>query len=122
MEFKNPKYTNRHHTAIECEINHEDLGWVPFVCPKDQDHGTPVNTEALFIAMVASGNVENEDTQTEQELADIAQVEMDAANRQTLIETDWYIIRHYETGDVVPENITLSRAAARSAIVGTLPE
>jgi hypothetical protein len=33
MEYRNPKY-NRHGT-IDCEINHEKFGWIPFTASPD---------------------------------------------------------------------------------------
>ncbi len=33
-----------------------------------------------------------------------------------LLDTDWYVVRAYETGQPVPEEVTASRAAARALL------
>lgn len=45
----------------------------------------------------------------------VAQTNIDA--RMYLIETDWYVIRHMETGVPIPQEILDKRDAARASIV-----
>jgi len=46
-----------------------------------------------------------------------AQVAANTIHLAYLASTDWYITRHAETAEAVPEAITLARATARAAIV-----
>lgn len=39
------------------------------------------------------------------------------AARAYLTETDWYVVRHAETGKAIPEDVLARRAEARAAIV-----
>jgi len=39
------------------------------------------------------------------------------ASRAYLTETDWYIVRHAETGKAIPTEILTARAAARLKVV-----
>jgi Zn-dependent oligopeptidase len=46
----------------------------------------------------------------------LAEIESNAARvnaREYLKKTDWYIVRHAETGETIPEDILQKRAAAR---------
>ena len=45
----------------------------------------------------------------------IAQTNMDS--QMYLAETDWYVVRKFETGAAIPQDILDARAAARAAIV-----
>ena len=117
MQFKNAKYINSDHNMIDCEINHPDLGWTPFTCPQEQDHGTSVDTSALFSEMVASGNVEPEYIPTAGEVAASEQATLNAASREYLDSTDWYVIRQLSRGVAIPDDISTKRAKAISAII-----
>jgi len=55
MKFRNAKFLEN--GWIDCEIEHPSLGWIPFVCPPDNDSGTPLNNVALHAEMIASGTV-----------------------------------------------------------------
>jgi len=50
-EFRNAKYFTE--TIIDCEINHPDLGWVPFSC-NPNDSGSTVDVEKLYKELKAS--------------------------------------------------------------------
>ena len=39
-----------------------------------------------------------------------------AAARAYLAETDWYVVRHAETGKAIPDGILTARAAARAEV------
>lgn len=39
-----------------------------------------------------------------------------AEARAYLADTDWYVVRQAETGEVIPEDISLARAKAREAV------
>jgi hypothetical protein len=45
------------------------------------------------------------------------QAAKNAEARAYLSETDWYVVRHAETGQAIPQEITQARAAARDSIV-----
>lgn len=49
---------------------------------------------------------------------ELVHAETSAAARTYLAETDWYCIRHIETGEPIPVDITAARQAARAAITG----
>jgi hypothetical protein len=48
MDWKNAQYNAL--GTIDCEINHPDLGWIPFTC-NPQDKGAQFDTAALFLEM-----------------------------------------------------------------------
>ena len=48
------------------------------------------------------------------------QGQANAAARQYLLDTDWYVIRMQETGAPVPDEVLQARQAARDAIVTLL--
>lgn len=52
MNYRNPRWN--HCGTIDCEINHPELGWVPFTAnPRDpQRHGVE-----LYEAIVAAGGI-----------------------------------------------------------------
>jgi len=49
--------------------------------------------------------------------AEQIQAQVNAEARAYLLQTDWYVIRLQETGEVIPDNILQSRAEARSRVV-----
>ena len=49
--------------------------------------------------------------------AEQIQAQVNAEARAYLLQTDWYVIRLQETGQVIPDNILQSRAEARSRVV-----
>lgn len=44
-----------------------------------------------------------------------------AAARAYLAETDWYVVRHSETGKAIPEEILTARSAARAKVAAVTP-
>lgn len=52
--FRNPVYLEN--GWIDCEIEHERYGWIPFSCDPN-DKGALFDTKELYDAMVASGTV-----------------------------------------------------------------
>ena len=50
-EFRNAKYFNE--TIIDCEINHPELGWLPFSC-HPEDTGSTVDVVKLYEKLKAS--------------------------------------------------------------------
>ena len=50
-EFRNAKYINE--TIIDCEINHPELGWLPFSC-HPEDTGSTVDVVKLYEKLKAS--------------------------------------------------------------------
>jgi len=54
MNYRNAKYVTE--TIIDCEIEHEDYGWIPYsLDPTDED--MTVNNDDLLAAMEAAGDV-----------------------------------------------------------------
>lgn len=49
--------------------------------------------------------------------AEQIQAQANAEARAYLLQTDWYVIRLQETGEVIPDNILQSRAEARNRVV-----
>ena len=37
MDFKNPVWADKAHTAIDVMINHPSHGWIPYTCTTDMD-------------------------------------------------------------------------------------
>lgn len=35
IEFRNPHWVNAEHTLLDCEVNHPDMGWIPFTTSAD---------------------------------------------------------------------------------------
>jgi len=55
MQYRNARYISE--TVIDCEINHEDLGWIPYTLnPEDTDE--TIDNDSLLSAMIAAGDVE----------------------------------------------------------------
>lgn len=55
MEYRNAKYINAD-GWIDCEINHEKYGWIPYtINPNDTD--MTVNNDELLAAMATNGDV-----------------------------------------------------------------
>jgi hypothetical protein len=53
--------------------------------------------------------------QVEQEKAQQKQEQINKESREYLKSTDWYVIRHQETGEAIPQDILDARQAARDA-------
>ena len=47
----------------------------------------------------------------------ISQAQINADARAFLAKTDWYVVRHAETGEPVPDEIIKQRADARTRVV-----
>lgn len=54
MNYRNAQYTAN--GWIDCEIEHETYGWIPFTCDPN-DTGASFDTKALFDRMVSNGTV-----------------------------------------------------------------
>lgn len=54
MEWRNPQYNAA--GAIECEINHPQLGWIPFTASAG-DTGARFDVAAMLAEIVADGNI-----------------------------------------------------------------
>ena len=35
IEFRNPRWVNAEHTLLDCEVNHPEIGWIPFTTSSD---------------------------------------------------------------------------------------
>ena len=55
MDYRNAKFTGE--AEITCEINHEEHGWIPFTCHRD-DSGALFDVVTLYDAMAADSNTE----------------------------------------------------------------
>lgn len=55
MEYRNARFITSDNTAIDCEINHEEHGWIPFNCIREDPH-PPFDNAALFDTMAADSN------------------------------------------------------------------
>jgi|TARA_R100000027_G_C2210952_1_gene82976 hypothetical protein len=70
MDYRNAKFTGE--AEITCEINHEEHGWIPFTCHRD-DSGALFDVVTLYDAMAADSNTEAYVAPTEEEItADLA--------------------------------------------------
>lgn len=83
MDYRNPVYTEN--GCIDCEIDHPELGWLPFTAdPNDvEEHG-----RQLFSKIIKDGGVTEyvpPPPPTEEEVAEVVRRERDAL----LAETDW---------------------------------
>jgi hypothetical protein len=75
-------------------------------------------TEAIEIAQAIPADVESLTLDQQQATLIINdQRNKNIAARQSLKETDWYVIRSQETGVAVPEDIATQRQAARDSVV-----
>lgn len=91
------------------------------------DNGLQETWVAVDSSSIGIGDLYNFDTQvfSERTPEDTISAPVDSSeqdtlnktNRDHLNETDWYVIRHAETGVAIPQDILDSRAAARAAIV-----
>ena len=102
-------------TAWITSCKSQDSGWLvngTMSVPND-----PANRDcADVLAWIAEGNTPAPQY-TDAEIAANAQAELNATSQAYLDSTDWYVTRHAETAEAVPEAITLARATARSAII-----
>jgi len=54
MQYRNARYVSE--TVIDCEINHEDFGWIPYALnPEDADQ--TIDNDSLLSDMTAAGDV-----------------------------------------------------------------
>lgn len=85
--YRNAKYINDN-GWIDCEIEHETFGWIPYTLdPADTD--MTINNDDLLVAMEASGDVAAYVPPTQAELdAELARVEREARNRKLETEVD----------------------------------
>ncbi len=89
MQYRNARYVSE--TVIDCEINHEDFGWIPYtLSPEDTDQ--TVDNDSLLSTMEAAGDVEPYVAPTQEELDAIA-----AKN----VRSDRDFRLHYEVDPVV---------------------
>ena len=76
----------------------------------------PANRDcADVLAWIAEGNTPAPEF-TDAEIAANAQAELNVTSRAYLASTDWYVTRHAETGEAIPDDVIALRAAARLAI------
>ena len=62
---------------------------------------------------------------SEQKAEEAAKAEQERINNEArayLNQTDWYVTRHQETGQPIPENILTLRQEAREKVVDPSPE
>lgn len=79
--------------------------------------GTHENDEEVQEFIANGGVVDPEFTQ--EDLAQTEQDKINATARNYLDKTDWYVIRHQETGEPVPPEILTLRTEARAKVVST---
>jgi len=74
------------------------------------------NADYVLVAeWIAEGNTPEPEF-TDAEIAANAQAELNVTSRAYLASTDWYVTRHAETGEAIPDDVLALRAAARLAI------
>lgn len=67
MEYRNARYINNA-GCIDCEINHEKFGWIPYTLdPSDTDQ--TVDNDALLDAMAKNGDVASYVPPSQEEIA-----------------------------------------------------
>ena len=102
-------------TAWITSCKSQESGWLvngAMSVPND-----PANRHcADVLAWIAEGNVPAPEF-TDAEIAANAQGEINETSRAYLASTDWYITRHAETGEAIPDDITTNRASARADIL-----
>lgn len=83
-EFRNAKWAEDG-VAIDCEINHEKYGWIPFTCVEN-DGGALFDTTALYAQLLAAGPADYVAYQfSDEQLAEMAR-----QKRNTLLsDSDW---------------------------------
>lgn len=89
MEYRNARYVSA--TVIDCEINHEEFGWVPYTLTPD-DADQTIDNASLLSDMEAAGDVAAYVPPTEEELNALA-----AKN----VRSDRDFRLHYEVDPVV---------------------
>tara|TARA_R110000868_G_scaffold122556_2_gene324922 strand:+ start:495 stop:824 length:330 start_codon:yes stop_codon:yes gene_type:complete len=67
------------------------------------------------LAWIAEGNTPAPEF-TDTEIAANTQTEVNATSKAYLASTDWYVTRHSETGEAVPDDVVKARAKARKLI------
>lgn len=83
-QFRNAKWT-KDGVAIDCEINHEKYGWIPFTCVENDD-GALFDTTALYAKLLASNPAEYVEYQfSSEQLSEMARQKRDLL----LSESDW---------------------------------
>lgn len=69
MEYRNPVFTKP--SEITCEINHDEYGWIPFTCHRD-DTGATFDVAALYDTMAADSSIVAYVAPTQEELTILA--------------------------------------------------
>ena len=81
IAYRNAKYVTE--TVIDCEIEHEDYGWIPYsLDPADED--MTVNNDDLLVAMQAAGDVAAYVPPTQAELDEKLSNQLRAGRRSLL--------------------------------------
>ena len=85
MNYRNAKYISP--TNIDCEIEHEDYGWIPYTLdPTDED--MTVNNNDLLAAMTAAGDVAPYVPPTQAELDAALSAQLRSERDNLLVEVD----------------------------------
>ena len=102
-------------TAWITSCKSQESGWLVngnMSVPND-----PANRHcADVLAWIALGNVPAPEF-TDAEIAINAQAVINATSRSYLVSTDWYVIRHTESGVEVPSEVTTARESARTSVI-----
>lgn len=69
MQYRNARYISE--TVIDCEINHEKYGWIPYTLAPDDTDQT-IDNDILLSAMTVNGDVAPYIPPTQEELDIIA--------------------------------------------------
>ena len=88
MNYRNAKYISP--TNIDCEIEHEDYGWIPYTLdPTDED--MTVNNDDLLAAMTAAGDVAAYVPPTQAELDATLSEQLRGERDNLLVEVDAFV-------------------------------
>lgn len=113
MEYRNPIFLQD--GRIDCEINHEKFGWIPFTCDPS-DAGALFDTAALFEKMKPhAAPYSPPPPLTDEEVA----AEIRDRRNQFLSETDWIVIKAYERNENIPAEWEIYRQALRDITTQT---
>lgn len=85
MNYRNAKYIDD--TRIDCEIEHPEFGWIPYMLdPADTD--MTVNNDELLEAMASAGDVAEYTPPTQEEVATLKSKEVRYQRDGLLLEMD----------------------------------